>query len=65
VEAIRSLRLLENSAKLLVISGYVTEQIAAECREAGVAELLSKPVELNRLAEIIGDLLSHRATDPG
>ncbi len=57
VEALRSLQMIENSAKLIVISGYVTDEIAADCREAGADAVLAKPVKLGHLGEIVDELL--------
>jgi CheY-like chemotaxis protein len=61
VETLRSLQMVENPAKLVVISGYVTDEIAAQCREAGCSEVLNKPVELNRLGELIERLLAENS----
>lgn len=60
VEALRSLQVIESPAKLIVISGYVTDEIAAECREAGAHAVLVKPVKLSHLGEVVDELLRNR-----
>ena len=57
VEALRSMQIVGQSAKVVVISGYLSDGVAADCRAAGVKAVLAKPVELARLGEIIKDLL--------
>ena len=57
VEALRSLQMVESPAKLIVISGYVTDEIAADCRGAGADAVLVKPVKLNHLGDVVDELL--------
>ena len=56
VEALRSMQMVEQPAKTVVISGYLTEEVTAECRQAGAAAVLAKPVELRHLGEVIAGL---------
>jgi len=62
VEALRSMQMLEQPAKVVIISGYLTAEIAADCRQAGAAAVLSKPVELKHLKELITELLGSRSS---
>ncbi len=58
VETIRSLRLVASPVAVVVVGGYMTDEIAADCREAGCAAVLSKPVEFSNLGEIITRILA-------
>jgi CheY-like chemotaxis protein len=60
VEALRSMQMVGQPAKAIVISGFLSDEVAAECRSAGAAAVLTKPVELARLGEIIGDLVGRK-----
>lgn len=64
VEALRGMQIVGQSAALVVISGYLSEDLAAECRQAGAAAVLAKPVELSRLGGILDELLAGRKGAP-
>jgi two-component system chemotaxis response regulator CheY len=57
VEALRSLQMVGQSARIVVISGYLTDQVSADCRAAGAAAVLAKPVDLAHTGRIFGELL--------
>ena len=57
VEALRSMQMVRHPAKMVVISGYLSDEICDDCREAGAAAVLGKPLELKRLSEVISRLL--------
>ena len=57
VESLRSMELVGQPAKVVVISGFLTEEIAADCRAAGAAAALAKPVELAQLGAVVAGLL--------
>lgn len=57
VEALRSLQMVKSPAKMVVISGYLTDDMARDCREAGAAAVLAKPVEFPHVAEVVAELL--------
>jgi CheY-like chemotaxis protein len=58
VETIRAMQLVGQDARIVVVSGYLTKQVAAECRAAGAAAFLAKPVEMAHLGELIEKLLA-------
>lgn len=60
VEALRSLKLVDSPASIVVISGFLTEKVILECREAGADEVMRKPVELSSLGLVIDGLLGGR-----
>jgi len=57
VELLRSLKRARPETRVVIISGYLTEEIAAECRAAGAAAVLAKPVELAELGRLVAGLL--------
>jgi len=61
VETIRSLKLVDSPVAVVVVSGYVTDEIEADCRQAGCVEVLAKPVELAHLGEVITGVLGGSA----
>jgi CheY-like chemotaxis protein len=64
VESLRSMELVGQQAKGVVISGYLTDQIAAECRAAGAAAVLAKPVELAQLGRLAAELIGEPPPAP-
>jgi CheY-like chemotaxis protein len=60
VETIRSLQMVDSPAAVVVVSGYITDEIEEECRRAGVAAMLAKPLELAQLGGIIEEVTSRR-----
>ncbi len=57
VESLRSLNLVGQGARVVVISGFVTDEIADDCRAAGAAAVLEKPVELAELGRLADELV--------
>jgi len=57
VESLRGMELVGQKAKVVVISGYLTGEVSADCRAAGAAAVLAKPVELARLGALADALL--------
>jgi CheY-like chemotaxis protein len=57
VELLRSLKRARPEVRVVIISGYLTDEIAAECRAAGAAAVLAKPVELAALGRLVAGLL--------
>jgi CheY-like chemotaxis protein len=58
VETIQSLRMVDSPVQVVVVSGYITPEVEADCRKAGCAEVLTKPVELSRLGEVVAAALA-------
>ncbi len=65
VEALRSMQMVKHPARMVVISGYLSDEICDDCREAGAAAVLGKPLELRHLAEVISRLLGGRPRSGG
>ena len=57
VEAIRSMQIVGQDARIVVISGYLTPEVISACREAGAVEVLAKPVVLASFGAMVKDLL--------
>jgi len=53
VELVRALKEQDYSGKLLVMTGYVSDEIAAELKSLGVADCLSKPIPAAHLLQAI------------
>lgn len=69
LEGIRLIRFVKThfpDTLVLAMSGYVTEEVHALGREAGVDAVLEKPLDLPRLRDfVLGDLASHEDGDEG
>ena len=63
VETRRSMQMVEQPAKVVIVSGFLTDQIVENCREAGALAVLSKPVSLQRLRETVQSLLGAEPQD--
>jgi CheY-like chemotaxis protein len=57
VELVRELRRRTPRLKALAITGYMVTEDLAELHEAGIGEIVSKPVEVHTLAEAVYRLL--------
>ena len=60
VEALRSMQMVGQAARVVVISGYLSDEVTAECRAAGAAAVLAKPVDLAHLGEVFVELLGKK-----
>lgn len=52
-EATRKIRETSNDVPIIVISAYTSTDVKQKAREAGTNEFLNKPVQVNRLIEVI------------
>lgn len=57
VESLRSISMVGSKPKILVLSGYLTDEIVEDCRAAGASAALQKPVDLNTLRRTVEELL--------
>jgi PAS domain S-box-containing protein len=57
IELVRELRKRAAHLKALAITGYMVPEDLAELHEAGIGEIVSKPVEVHTLAEAVHRLL--------
>jgi CheY-like chemotaxis protein len=62
-ELVRQVRALRPDIPIVLMSGYVTPQLAARAREAGVAEVLAKPLVARDIARSLAQVLAGRAAD--
>ena len=51
-------------APIVVISGYLTQCIMLQLKEAGIRHILTKPVDLSRIIRTVGDALAAQALSP-
>jgi CheY-like chemotaxis protein len=57
IDLIKQLRTLSPNSAMIVSSGYVNEEIIAECKKLRVDDILTKPFELTFLREVVSKLL--------
>jgi CheY-like chemotaxis protein len=57
IELVRALKNKNPSLKALAVTGYMLPEDLAELHAAGIAEVISKPVEIHTLAEAVHRLL--------
>jgi CheY-like chemotaxis protein len=56
VDSLRSMHLVGEGARVVVISGFLTSEIGDLCRSAGASAVLEKPVELAKLGRLANEL---------
>jgi DNA-binding response OmpR family regulator len=54
---IRHIKAQRPDTSLVIISGWLDDELKARCREEGADDVLTKPINLNRLAQILVRLL--------
>jgi CheY-like chemotaxis protein len=63
VELAQGLREFAKDLPVIVSSGYISEELRASARQAGVSALLEKEDTLERLAPLIASVLARQGTD--
>lgn len=58
IELARALHGIRADLRVILVSGYVTDEIRARAAAAGVWQVLSKPLSANELCDVIHGLLS-------
>jgi DNA-binding NtrC family response regulator len=58
VEHVRKLREVSGDTPIIVISGYPTPEVMAQCEDLGVADFLTKPFELSFVSGILEKVFS-------
>lgn len=53
VDTVAALRRIKPSLPVIVVSGYVSDESARRCSEAGAARIVSKPFDIDDLLHII------------
>jgi len=61
IETLTALKELDASIQVIVVTGYASEQTAAECMKRGAYGYLRKPFELDDLRALIDRALALRA----
>ena len=65
IETLTALKQIDRSMEVIVVTGYASEQTAAECMKRGAYGYLTKPFELAELLPLVGAALARRtATAP-
>ena len=60
IETLTALKQIDASIEVIVVTGYASEQTAAECMKRGAYGYLTKPFELADLLPLIGGALARR-----
>ena len=60
-ELVREIRRIRPEVPIVLMSGYVSASLAARAREAGVAEVLAKPLVARDIARSLAAALARRA----
>ncbi|MCX7934181.1 MAG: response regulator [Planctomycetota bacterium] len=60
MEAIRSLRLISSRSLIVVLTGFPTEEVFAEAREAGADMCVAKPAAMSQLIADLAAALQQR-----
>ncbi|MBK8025763.1 MAG: response regulator [Chloroflexi bacterium] len=53
LELCRELRRKKNPVRVIILTGYATDEVHVELRTLGVIELLTKPVAIDRLLDVV------------
>jgi DNA-binding NtrC family response regulator len=61
IETLTALKQIDKSIEVIVVTGYASEQTAAECMRRGAYGYLNKPFELADLLPLIHGALARRA----
>ncbi len=62
LEVARKIRDARPDLPVIMVSGYVTDELRAQAEAAGVRELISKPPEVEELRDVVHRLLTPRET---
>ncbi|HEY1587516.1 MAG TPA: response regulator [Polyangia bacterium] len=65
IETLTALKQIDTSMEVVVVTGYASEQTAAECMKRGAYGYLTKPFELADLLPLIGGALARRTATNG
>ncbi len=60
LEVAQTIRDARPDLPVIVVSGYITDELRAQAAEAGVRELISKPQELEELRDVVYRLVRPR-----
>jgi DNA-binding NtrC family response regulator len=60
IETLTALKQIDASIEVIVVTGYASDQTAAECMTRGAYGYLTKPFELADLLPLIGGALARR-----
>jgi DNA-binding NtrC family response regulator len=64
LETLAALKKLDETLEVIVVTGYASEQTAAECIRLGAYAYLRKPFEVADLLALIERAMAHRLTEP-
>ena len=62
-ETLRALRVLDPDLRIVVATGYATNETAAECRAEGAFDLICKPFDIDELKGLLKRALDDRNKD--
>jgi CheY-like chemotaxis protein len=53
IETSKQIKIIQPAANIFMITAYISPQIYENAKEAGIQEILSKPINFKRLEEIL------------
>jgi len=60
LQLLQELREKPFKGRIIVLSGYLTNELEAECRSAGAHKIIRKPFDLHELRTAVGELSSRQ-----
>jgi len=64
LQSLKAIRAKHQNLKVIVMSGYATEEIARKAMDLGAFDFMNKPIEMERISDILVLIMSHQLHVP-